>query len=58
MSNSIAKIYANTVKKNQKILYGVWEPGFPVQLGDFGVMKGNIFTQLGNWLMELKLMLL
>lgn len=48
MSNSIAKIYANTVKKNQKILYGVWEPGFPVQLGDFGVMKGNIFTQLGN----------
>lgn len=48
MSKSIAKTYANTVKRNQKILYAVWEPGFPVQLGDYGVMKGNIFTQLGN----------
>ncbi|MDC6365743.1 MULTISPECIES: hypothetical protein [Flavobacteriaceae] len=48
MSKSIAKVYANTVKRNQRILYGVWEPGFPVQLGDYGVMKGNIFTQLGN----------
>ncbi|KGO87394.1 hypothetical protein Q765_06940 [Flavobacterium rivuli WB 3.3-2 = DSM 21788] len=48
MSNSIAKVYADSVKKNQKILYGVWEPGFPVKLGDFGIMNGNIFTQLGN----------
>lgn len=48
MAKSIAKIYANTVKRNQKVLYGVWEPGFPVQLGDYGVMRGNIFTQLGN----------
>lgn len=48
MANSIAKVYTNAVKKNQKVLYGVWEPGFPVQLGDYGVMTGNIFTQLGN----------
>lgn len=48
MAKPLAKVYANAVKKNQKILYGVWEPGFPVQLGDYGVMKGNIFTQLGN----------
>jgi len=48
MSGSIAKVYANTIKRNQKILYGVWEPGFPVQLGDYGIMRGNIFTQLGN----------
>ncbi|WP_290702097.1 hypothetical protein [Lacinutrix sp.] len=48
MGNSIAKVYVNTIKKNQKVLYGVWEPGFPVQLGDYGIMKGNIFTQLGN----------
>ncbi|WP_397362007.1 hypothetical protein [Olleya sp. R77988] len=48
MGSSIAKVYSNTVKKNQKVLYGVWEPGFPVQLGDYGIMKGNIFTQLGN----------
>lgn len=48
MANSVAKVYANTVKKNQRVLYAVWEPGFPVKLGDYGVMVGNIFTQLGN----------
>lgn len=48
MANSIARVYCNAVRKNQKVLYGVWEPGFPVQLGDFGVMKGNIFVHMGN----------
>ncbi|GGC50236.1 hypothetical protein GCM10011386_48070 [Parapedobacter defluvii] len=48
MSNSIARVYSDAVKKNQKVLYGVWEPGFPVKLGDYGVMTGNIFTQRGN----------
>ena len=48
MSNSIARVYSDSVKKNQKVLYGVWEPGFPVKLGDYGVMTGNIFTQRGN----------
>lgn len=28
--------------------YAVWEPGFPVELGDFGVMNGNIFVHQGN----------
>lgn len=48
MARSIAKAYTNAVKKNQKVLYGVWEPGFPVALGDFGVMEGNIFVRLGH----------
>lgn len=48
MARPLAKIYANAVKKNQKVFYGVWEPGFPVKLGDYGVMTENIFTQLGN----------
>ncbi|WP_410220692.1 hypothetical protein [Pedobacter sp.] len=48
MANSIAKVYSDAVKENQKVLYGVWEPGFPVKLGDFGVMEGNIFVQQGN----------
>ena len=48
MAKSIAKVYTNAVKKNQKVLFGVWEPGSPVQLGDYGVMTGNIFTQRGN----------
>ncbi|MBA5246632.1 hypothetical protein H1R16_09880 [Marnyiella aurantia] len=48
MSTSVAKAYANTVRKNQKVLYAVWEPGLPVELGDYGTMKGNIFEPLGN----------
>lgn len=48
MASSVAKVYANAVKQNQRVLFGVWEPGFPVQLGDYGVMVGNIFVQLGN----------
>lgn len=48
MAKAIARVYTDAVKKNQKVLFGVWEPGFPVKLGDFGVMTGNIFTQLGN----------
>jgi len=35
MSNSIARVYSDAVKKNQKVLYGVGEPGFPVKLGDY-----------------------
>ncbi len=48
MSTSVAKAYANTVRKNQKVLYAVWEPGLPVELGDYGTMNGNIFVPLGN----------
>jgi len=42
MSNLIARVYSDAVKKNQKVLYSVWEPGFPVKLGDYGVMTGNM----------------
>ena len=48
MATSVAKAYANTVKKNQRVLFGVWEPGLPVQLGDYGTMNGNIFVPQGN----------
>ena len=48
MASSIAKVYTNAVKKHQKVFYGVWEPGYPIHLGDYGVMTGNIFTLLGN----------
>lgn len=48
MSNSTAKVYTDTVRKSQRVLYGVWEPGSPVELGDYGVMEGNIFVHQGN----------
>lgn len=45
---SIAKIYTETVYENLKPLHANWEPGRPVQLGDFGVMRDRTFIYLGN----------
>lgn len=48
MAISTATSYANLVKSNQKVLYAVWEPSFPIKLGDYGYMNGNIFVHMGN----------
>jgi hypothetical protein len=48
MSDSIAKAYANTVKKHQRTYFAVWKPGNEVKLGDYGIMNGNIFVLMGN----------
>lgn len=45
---SIVSIYTNSVYENLKPLYANWEPGRPVKLGDFGVMRGGTFIYLGN----------
>ncbi|MCL6102726.1 MAG: hypothetical protein M1292_09580 [Bacteroidetes bacterium] len=45
---SIANVYADAVKKHFKVLYGNWEPGAPIELGDYGVMEGNIFIPMGK----------
>jgi hypothetical protein len=47
MSN-IASLYSNEVKKNFKVLYANWEPGGPLELGDYGVMEGSIFIPMGK----------
>lgn len=47
MSN-ISKLYSKELKKNFKILYANWEPGAPIELGDYGVMNGDIFIPMGK----------
>ncbi len=46
--SSIVKIYTDEVYDNLKPLYAQWEPGKPVQLGDFGILRDRTFIQLGN----------
>ncbi|RZJ72572.1 hypothetical protein [Flavobacterium sp.] len=48
MSKGVARVYTDTVRQNEKVLYGVWYPGTPLKLGDYGRMDGNIFVHLGN----------
>lgn len=45
---STAKLYASEIKKHFRTLYANWEPGGLVELGDYGVLDGNIFTPLGK----------
>lgn len=47
MSN-IAEIYTEAVYDNLKPLYANWEPGSPVQLGDYGMVRDRTFIQVGN----------
>lgn len=44
----IANLYADEVKKHFKVLYANWEPGGPIELGDYGIMDGNIFIPMGK----------
>lgn len=47
MSN-IAEIYTDAVHENFKPLYANWDPGTKISLGDFGVLRDQIFTRFGN----------
>jgi hypothetical protein len=44
----IANLYSDAVNKHFRVLYANWEPGSPVELGDYGVMEGNIFIPMGR----------
>ncbi len=44
----IANLYADEVKKHFKVLYANWEPGAPIELGDYGIMDGSIFIPMGK----------
>lgn len=45
---SIAKLYSDEIKKHFRVLYANWEPGGPIELGDYGIMDGNIFIPIGK----------
>lgn len=46
--SGVVRIYTDAVYENLKPLYANWEPGKPLQLGDFGTMRDNTFITLGN----------
>ena len=46
--NSMAKLYTDEIKRHFKVLFANWIPGSPVELGDYGILDGNIFIQLGK----------
>ncbi len=46
--SKIASLYSDEVKKHFKVLYANWEPGGPIELGDYGIMDGNIFIPMGK----------
>lgn len=45
---SIVKIYTDAVYDNLKPLHANWEPGRPIKLGDFGILRDRTFIHLGN----------
>lgn len=45
---NIAKIYTDAVRQNLNPLYANWNPGEPRQLGDFGILRDNIYIHQGN----------
>jgi len=45
---SIAQEYCNSVKKQMMVYFANWEPSTPLQLGDYGIIEGNIFSKIGN----------
>ncbi len=52
---SIVEIYTEAVYENLKPLHANWEPGRPVELGDYGILRDRTFIQLGNLKKDLKI---
>jgi len=46
--SKIANIYSDAIKSHFKVLYANWEPGTPIELGDYGNMDGNLFIPMGK----------
>jgi hypothetical protein len=47
MNVQLKKDFASSVRK-QLGRYPVWEPGAPIELGDYGVLRAKTFHKLGN----------
>jgi len=46
--DSMAEVYADSLHEHFKVLYANWPPAYTPQLGDYGVMKDNIFLRSAN----------
>ena len=46
--DSIAEDYAKAMHQHFRILFANWPPGQPLELGDYGIVKGSMFMRMGN----------
>lgn len=53
--SSMAEVYTENLHKHFRILYANWPPGSPIELGDFGILTGDIFIRKGNILDKYKI---
>lgn len=44
----LSELFAKHLHKNLKPLYANWEPDFPIEIGDYGYLKDNLFNRIGN----------
>lgn len=47
-SRSLAKVYTGALHHHFGVMYATWLPSESVQLGDYGLLRNNIFTRVGN----------
>jgi hypothetical protein len=46
--SSIVEIYTEAVRDNLRPLFANWEPGTPLELGDYGLLNDDCFIHIGN----------
>lgn len=46
--SAIVEVYTSAVHENLKPLFANWEPGRPLELGDYGSRVGEVFIHIGN----------
>lgn len=46
--SDVAQVYTRSVYENFHPLYANWEPSRPIQLGDYGLLRGRHFVYVGN----------
>jgi hypothetical protein len=46
--SDIPRIYTTALYNNFRPLYANWDPDKPVQLGDYGILRGRMWIYLGN----------
>ena len=48
LSSDLSNVYCDVVKNHFRIYYANWLPAKTLDLGDYGMLQGNIFIKLGN----------
>lgn len=48
MTLPLQQVYTEQVYIHLGPMYGHWEPGSPVQIGDYGLLTGRRFDRIGN----------